>query len=56
MILTIYLAQMLFDLILIVGTAWLIEERNWSPWWFLFSVFVCMSVWQAAKNLLGIKS
>lgn len=54
MILTIYLVGIVFDLILLVGTAWLVEYREWSPWWFVFSLMVCMSEFQGAKKLLGI--
>ena len=37
------LAIILYDLVLVVGTAYLVEEKNWSMWTFLLTVLFFIS-------------
>lgn len=36
-----YTIMILFDLIVIVGTAYLIVNFDWSAWWMLVAVIIC---------------
>jgi hypothetical protein len=29
-----------YNLTILAGTAYLVDERGWSPWWFLFAVMM----------------
>ena len=48
-----YIAMLAFDLAVMAGTAYLVAERDWSAWWFLFAMFVCCG---ASPNLLKGKA
>ena len=37
-----YFGMLLFDLAVLAGTAWLVAQRGWSPWWFAFAFVVCV--------------
>jgi len=37
------LLAMIYNLILLGGTAWLVRWQGWSAWWFLFTVFFLAS-------------
>ncbi len=32
--------MLLFDIVIFTGTAYLVDQRAWSPWWFLFALIV----------------
>jgi hypothetical protein len=32
-----------YNLTILVGTTYLVAERDWSPWWFLFSVLLLVN-------------
>jgi len=36
----IYMLMLIFDFSLIAGTVYLIQKYNWSPWWFLLTLFI----------------
>jgi hypothetical protein len=36
-----YIAMLAFDLAVMAGTAYLVANRDWSVWWFLFALLVC---------------
>lgn len=35
--------MLLYNLTILVGTVYLVSEKDWSPWWFLLSVMLMMS-------------
>lgn len=35
-----YLSMLVFDLVILATTVWLVDQRNWNPWWFLFALAV----------------
>ena len=37
----IYGLMLAFDLSVLVGTAYLVEDKGWSSWWFLVAFFIC---------------
>lgn len=41
--LTAYIAMLAFDLAVLGGTAYLVDQREWSAWWFVLSIAVLMS-------------
>lgn len=41
-IIIIYACMLAFDLAVLAGTAYLITEKNWSAWWMLLAVFMCL--------------
>ena len=38
----VYFLTMIYNLSLIVGTVYLIEFHNWSPWWFCLTVLLML--------------
>lgn len=52
MILTIFIITVLFDILVLSVTTWLVGYKDWSAWWFVFAVFVCQAEWEGAKTLL----
>ena len=38
----IYVAMVAFDLSILSGTAYLVAEYQWSPAWFVLTVFLCL--------------
>lgn len=38
-----YFFMLVFYANLIAGTVWLIEMRNWSPWWFAMTIVLMMA-------------
>lgn len=36
----IFIFSVLYNLTILGGTAYLVVEHNWSPWWFLMSVML----------------
>lgn len=35
---------LLYNLSILVGTAYLVDVRDWNPWWFLFSIVCLMTI------------
>lgn len=38
------LMAILYNLTLVAGTAYLVALHDWSPWWFLFTLFLLVNV------------
>jgi hypothetical protein len=38
----VFFVSTLFDVFMLGGTVYLIQFFNWSPWWFVFSVCICV--------------
>lgn len=34
----------IYNLFLIIGTAYLIEVHHWSPWWFIVTMLFVMTI------------
>ena len=41
-VLLVYFMTMVYNLTMIVGTVYLIEFHNWSPWWFCLTVLLML--------------
>jgi len=39
-VLAMYLAMLVFDVVILAGTVEVID-RGWSPWWMAFAVLMC---------------
>ena len=39
----IFIFAVLYNLTILGGTAYLVGEHNWSPWWFLMTVMLLAS-------------
>jgi hypothetical protein len=37
------LLVIVYNLTILIGTVYLVAERDWSPWWFLLSVLLLAS-------------
>lgn len=37
---TVVAVVVLYNLVILAGTAYLVSERNWNPWWFLFALII----------------
>lgn len=37
-----YLVAAVYNLVLIIGTVWLVGWQDWTPWWFILTV-CCLS-------------
>jgi amino acid transporter len=37
------LLVLVYNIILLGGTAYLVQTYDWSPWWFLLTVLLCVS-------------
>ena len=38
-----------YNLLILVGTAYLVEYREWSPWWFLLSMCCLFTLKECKK-------
>jgi hypothetical protein len=38
-----------YNLTILIGTVYLVAERDWSPWWFLLSVVLLASKTKETK-------
>ena len=38
----VYIGMLLFDAAILAGTAFLIQDHQWSPWWMLFAFMMCV--------------
>ena len=45
------LAVILYNLVLVAGTAYLVEERNWSMWTFLLTALFFISSGVRSENI-----
>lgn len=50
-----FTGSLVFDLTVLIGTVYLVEERMWSAWWFVLSILVCQAQFQGVKTLLGLR-
>ena len=41
-LITIYGLMLAFDAFILAGTAFLVSERDWSAWWFVLAVVMCI--------------
>ena len=37
------LLVLVYNITLLGGTAYLVEAYDWNPWWFLLTIFLCVS-------------
>ncbi len=52
---------LLYNLTILAGTAYLVDVRDWNPWWFLFSIVCLMTIDLREKkqkifDIPGVKS
>lgn len=38
------IAILLYNLVVLAGTAYMVEVHHWSPWWFAFSIMLFMTI------------
>lgn len=43
------LLVVVYNLTILIGTVYLIAERDWSPWWFLLTVLLLASKTKEVK-------
>lgn len=48
------IATIIFDLVIVVGTFYLIAYKDWSLWWILFMMLLTQGQLEGTKKLLGI--
>jgi hypothetical protein len=46
----IFIFAALYNLTILGGTAYLVAEHNWSPWWFLMTVMLLASSSDKSKE------
>lgn len=42
---------MMFDIVMVGGTVWLIGWNGWSAWWMVLSVLMCSDSWELLKKV-----
>lgn len=46
----------LYNLSILAGTAYLVEERGWSGWWFLFAIIILVNKVGNYANVVGTQN